>query len=267
LKSNSSIAGGIKDTFMISKSNIYTNGEYFENNPTWNIEDSSWKAAIINSIIERNKIRVNDIVEVGCGAGGILTYLAEKNPHIRTLKGFDISPQAIMLAEKRKSERVNFYLDDFINKDLSTNVDVVLMIDVLEHVSDYYGFLQKLKHTARYFVFHIPLDLSCRTILKPHIMLQQRQSVGHLHYFSEEMVWWMLKDLSFTVIDWEYTKPITDIKKSGSFKQYIKKKLRNLSYSISKKSSVKLWGSYSLMILAQQKLIATAYSDGQQKEI
>src|SRR6187401_1288418 len=242
---------------MISESNIYTNGEYFENNPTWDIEDSPWKADIINSIIERNRIRVNDIVEVGCGAGGILTNLAAKNPRIRTLKGFDISPQAIMLAEKNKSERIHFYLGDFINNDLSTNADVILVIDVLEHVSDYYGFLQKLKPKAKDIVFHIPLDLSCRTILKPHVMLQQRKTVGHLHYFSEEMVWWVLKDSGFTVIDWEYTKPVTDIKKSVSFKQYIKKKLRNFSYSINKKTSVKLWGGYSLMILTQQKITTT----------
>ena len=248
---------------------MYINGEYFENNPTWDIEDSPWKADIINSIIERNRISVNDIVEVGCGAGGILTHLAEKNSGIRTLKGFDISPQAIMLAEKRKSERINFYLGDFINNDLTTNVDAILVIDVLEHLTDYYGFLQKLKQKAKYFVFHIPLDLSCRTILKPHIMLQQRQSVGHLHYFSEEMVWWLLKDLNFMVIDWEYTKPVTDIKKSGSFKQYIKKKLRNFSFSINKKNSVKLWGGYSLMILAQQTITGNRieHIGGQQKEI
>ena len=245
---------------MISESNIYTSGEYFENNPTWDIEDSPWKADIINSIIKRNRITINDLVEVGCGAGGILASLAEKNTNIRTLKGYDISPQAISLAEKRKSERVRFYLGDFINGDQRANVDVILVIDVLEHVSDYYGFLQKLKDKARYFVFHIPLDLSCRTILKPHVLLQQRESVGHLHYFSEEMVWWFLKDSCFTVVDWEYTKPITDIRKSRSFKQYIKKKLRNFSYGISKKTSVKLWGGYSLMILAQQELTATGHT-------
>jgi len=237
---------------MFSESNIYTNGEYFENNPTWDVEDSPWKADIINSLIERNRISANKIVEVGCGAGEILTSLAEKNPDIKTLKGYDISPQAISLAENRKSQRVQFYLGDFINGDQRTSVDVILVIDVLEHVSDYYGFLQKLKSKSRYFVFHIPLDLSCRTILKPYIMHQQRKAVGHLHYFSEEMVWWFLKDSGFTVIDWEYTKPVTDIRESGSFKQYIKKKLRNVSYNINKKKSVKLWGGYSLMILAKQ---------------
>lgn len=237
---------------MISESNIYTNGEYLENNPTWNEEDSPWKADIIISMLGRNKITILDLVEVGCGAGGILASLAEKNTNIKTLKGYDISPQAISLAEKRKSERVQFYLGDFISDAQRTKVDVILLIDVLEHVTDYYGFLQKLKDKARYFVFHIPLDLSCRSILKPHVMLQQRETVGHLHYFSEEMVWWFLKDSGFTVVDWEYTKPITDIRKSGSFKQYIKKKLRNMSYKINKKKSVKLWGDYSLLILAKQ---------------
>ena len=238
---------------MISESNIYTNGEYLENNPTWNEEDSPWKAAIIISMFKRNKITIHDLVEVGCGAGGILASLAEKNTSIKTLKGYDISPQAISLAEKRKSERVQFYLGDFISDVQTTKVDVILVIDVLEHVSDYYGFLHNLKDKARYYVFHIPLDLSCRSILKPHVMLQQRETVGHLHYFSEEMVWWFLRDSGFTVVDWEYTKPITDIRKSGSFKQYFKKKLRNISYKINKKKSVKLWGDYSLMILAKHR--------------
>jgi SAM-dependent methyltransferase len=263
-----SIAGRIiKETLMISESNIYTNGKYFENNPTWDVEDSQWKADIITSIFERNKLAIHQLVEVGCGAGGILSCLAEKNPNIKTLKGYDISPQAISLAENRKSQRVQFYLGDFINDDSETNIDILLVIDVLEHISDYYGFLQKLKDKSRHFVFHIPLDLSCRTILKPHVMFQQRKAVGHLHYFSEEIVWWFLKDSGFTVIDWEYTKPVTDIKKSRSFKQYIKKKLRNFSYSINKKNSVKLWGGYSLMILAQQELTATVHPGGQQKEI
>jgi hypothetical protein len=65
------------------------------------------------------------------------------------------------------------------------------------------------------------------------------------------MVWWFLKDSGFTVVDWEYTKPITDIKKAGSFKQAIKKRLRNISFRLNKKISVKLWGNYSLMILSK----------------
>lgn len=230
---------------------MYIDGEYLINNPTWDVEDSPWKADIIQSILDRNKIIVNEMVEVGCGAGGILAALAEKNPGIKTLKGYDISPQAIMLSQKRKDERISFYQKDFIIDDQQDKADVVLVIDVLEHISDFYGFLQKLKNKSKYFVFHIPLDASCRTILKPHVMLQQRRGVGHLHYFSEEMVWWFLKDSGFTVVDWEYTKPVTDIKKAGSFKQALKKRLRDISFEINKKISVKLWGGYSLMILAE----------------
>ena len=65
---------------MNQESNMYVNGTYFENNPTWDAADSPWKATIINSMMERNRMRVEDLVEVGCGAGGILTSLAEKKP-------------------------------------------------------------------------------------------------------------------------------------------------------------------------------------------
>jgi hypothetical protein len=100
-------------------------------------------------------------------------------------------------------------------------------------------------------MFHIPLDLSCRTILKPHILLQQRESVGHIHYFSKELVQWMLKDTGYEIIDWMYTKPMLDLKPPGTFKRRIKKILRNASFSINKDLSAKLWGSYSMMILAK----------------
>ena len=34
----------------------YINGEYLEKNPTWDVEDSPWKAEHILKIINRNKL-------------------------------------------------------------------------------------------------------------------------------------------------------------------------------------------------------------------
>ena len=126
-----------------------------------------------------------------------------------------------------------------------------MIIDVVEHVDDFYEFLRRLKTKGRNFVFHVPLDLSCRTIMKPHVLLQQRQSVGHIHYFTKEIVEWALKDTGFEIIDWVYTKPIVDIDSADSPKRWIKKILRNLSFAINKDWSVKKWGGYSMMILAK----------------
>ena len=51
---------------------IYTNGYYLEKNPTWHVEDSSWKAKNIIKMMKRNNIVPKTICEVGCGAGEIL---------------------------------------------------------------------------------------------------------------------------------------------------------------------------------------------------
>lgn len=234
-----------------SSNDLYTSGEYFKKKPTWDDEDTEWKAGIIAKLIKLNHVIINDAIEVGCGAGGVLRHLSLLFPSAKSWKGYDISADAIALANKKSTDKISFYNEDFVNSDNTKQVDLLLCIDVLEHVDDYYGFLQKLHSRSIYYIFHIPLDLSCRSLLKPHIMLEQRNSVGHLHYFSKEIIEWALKDTGFTVIDWVYTKPEIDLNPSKSIKSKSKKLLRNFSFSINKDISAKLWGGYSMMILVK----------------
>jgi SAM-dependent methyltransferase len=234
----------------MERTEIYINGKYLLNNPTWDEADAVWKAACIDALLKKNKIKFNDVTEVGCGSGKILELISERYPGVSKFCGYDISPQAIAIAKKISSSRIMFYENDFLQTD-PHEVDLLLLIDVIEHVEDYYGFLSQLKSKASKFVFHIPLDLSCRTVLKPHVLLQQRESVGHIHYFTREMVLWMLKDTGYSVIDWIYTKPVSDVKQQKTVKGKIKKMLRNFSFLLNKNRSADLWGNYSMMILAE----------------
>ncbi|MEP7255116.1 MAG: class I SAM-dependent methyltransferase [Ferruginibacter sp.] len=235
---------------QVSSNDIYLNGEYFKNNPGWDVQDASWKVAIIHELLQKNRIQPADVIEVGCGAGANLVELAKADSNIKKLSGYDISPQAIELALKNSTERIGYFNKDLLEEN-EVSADLLLVIDVVEHVDDYYGFLRKLKTKAHHFVFHIPLDVSGRTVMKPHVTLQQRQSVGHIHYFTKEMVDWALQDTGYTIIDWVYTKPIVDIAPADSFKRWVKKILRNFSFAINKDWSVKKWGGYSIMILAK----------------
>ena len=79
----------------VSSNDLYTGGAYFKNNPTWDIEDSTWKAAVIFSLLQKNNIAVNEVIEIGCGAGGNLVELSKLDSNIKSLAGYDISPQAI----------------------------------------------------------------------------------------------------------------------------------------------------------------------------
>lgn len=233
----------------VSSNDLYVNGEYFKNNPDWDIADAKWKVDVIFNLLKKNNITPKEVIEVGCGAGENLVELLKRDGSIEKLSGYDISPQALALANKRSSDKINFYNEDLTTKENIT-ADLMLVIDVVEHVDDYYGFLRKLKSKSSYFIFHIPLDLSGRTVMKPHVMLQQRQSVGHIHYYTKEIAEWALKDTGYEVIDWVYTKPVVDVDPAGSIKRSIKKILRNFSFSINEDWSVKKWGGYSMMILA-----------------
>lgn len=233
-----------------SSNDIYVNGEYFNNNPDWDIADARWKTDVIVDLLKRNKLNPKQVIEVGCGAGENLVELLKKDNGIEKLTGFDISPQAINLAAKKVTDKISFFNEDITGKE-NMHADLMLVIDVVEHVDDYYGFLRKLKTKSDWFVFHIPLDLSCRTVMKPHVLLQQRQSVGHIHYYSKEMVEWALLDTGYEIIDWEYTKPVVDVQPANSVKRFVKKILRNFSFAINKDWSAKKWGGYSMMILAK----------------
>ncbi|MGH2564849.1 MAG: class I SAM-dependent methyltransferase [Ginsengibacter sp.] len=233
------------------QNNIYVNGDYLDRNPTWGKEDSLWKAKEIHKIIQRNQLHPDSIIEVGCGFGEILIHLSKLCKEVSSIKGYDISPQAIAEAQKHTTDRVLFYNTDFA-KENNTSFGLILVIDVIEHIPDYLEFLKSIAGKGKDFIFHIPLDISCRTILKPHVLLQQRNDVGHLHYFTRDHVEWILSDMGFVIKDWHYTLSETDRNKAHTIKQWIKKNIRKFSFFLTKEISVKLWGGYSVMIYCQK---------------
>jgi predicted TPR repeat methyltransferase len=228
----------------------YLGDQYLLNTGDWHVKDSEWKAKMIVELYRKNNMHPKTIVEIGCGAGAILETLLQEDQGIQQLDGFDISPQAISLAKIRSNSKLSFHEGDFLKKAFPIS-DLVLMIDVMEHVDDFYSFMRAIRETGRRFIFHIPMDLSCRSILKPHVLLQHRNNVGHIHYFSEEMIFWILKDTGYEIIDWHYTKPVIDVQAANGFKQSLKKGLRNGSFRLNPSLSAKLWGGYSLLILAK----------------
>jgi SAM-dependent methyltransferase len=231
-----------------SSDQFYTGKQYLEKNPGWHEEGAAFKAELALDFIRRFSLPAGSVVEVGCGSGEILVELAKQLPG-SNLTGYDIAPAAIEIAKKKAGSNLNFQLADFLDLEIPVS-DLLLVMDVVEHVDDVYGFLRKLRGKARNFIFHIPLDMSCRTLLKPHTLLQQRTSVGHIHYFTEETALWMLKDVGYEVRYHRYTKPDVDIKMPDSLRQWLKKQLRKISFSLNRKLSVKLWGNYSLLIWA-----------------
>jgi len=176
--------------------NIYKDGTYFKKNPTWDKADSSWKAKQIIQLINRNNLKLSTVCEVGCGAGEILNQLSKKLGNDIKFTGYEISPQAFDMCQKNSKENLKFYLKDpFV--ETKAFFDVVMAIDVFEHVEDYYGFLRQLKEKGRYKIFHIPLDLSVQTVFRSSKIINVRKSSGHIHYFTKKTALATLEDTEY----------------------------------------------------------------------
>lgn len=228
---------------------IYSDGEYLQKNPTWHMEDSDWKAKYILQILGDSGLAPKRIAEVGCGAGGILRALHDQLPSDVQFHGYDISPQAVELARSESNhERLDFRLKNILEEE--ETFDVILCIDVFEHVEDYYSFLRTLKTKAGYIVFHIPLDMSTVGVLRGHVM-QSRKAVGHIHYFSPETAIATLEDTGYDIIDSFFINSGDKTKKKHSLKGLILDLARKATHAISPMASIRHLGGSSLMVLAK----------------
>lgn len=225
---------------------IYSNGEYLARNPLWHVEESQWKAVQIMRILQKNQISPATVCDVGCGAGEVLRQLQKTLGSDCKLYGYDISPQAIGLAMSRANERLHFCLADFCGLD-EGRFDLLLALDVLEHVEDYRGFLRQLKAKAHYKVFHIPLDISVQTVFRKNGLLKRRFLHDHLHFFSKETALQALQDASYEVLDWFYT-PRAML--GDALSQRLLKVPRKLCFALRQELTVRMLGGYSLMVLA-----------------
>lgn len=217
--------------------------EYLANNPTWDAEDSPWKCQKIISLLEKNAIVPRSVIEVGCGAGEILRELSVRYPDCGNLSGYDIAPDAIALCDGKETPRLHYRCMDPFSE--CEAFDLLLAIDVVEHVDDYYGFIRKCKEKATYKLFKIPLELSVRHLaFNQHF--QNRKRVGHLQYFTKDTFILTLQDCGYEIVDWQYASMSVE-KHLGRFSR-----LRSFLFStLNKDFFVRFTGGYGLFLLAK----------------
>ena len=199
-------------------------------------------------MLNRQSIVPKTVCEVGCGAGEVLKQLQQRLGDGCDFVGCDISPQAIQMCRSRANERLHFLLGD-ITTVPQTFFDLILVLDVIEHVEDYFSFLRDIKERARYKIFQIPLDLSVQTVLRTTPLIRDRQRYGHIHYFIKETALQLLSDLGYQIIDHFYTAVALELP-STKFKNLLMRIPRRLLYSINRDMAVRLLGGYRLLILA-----------------
>ena len=226
---------------------LYLDGDYLLKNPEWHVEESPWKARQIIRMLRRNNLHPKRICDIGCGAGEVLSQLQSNLDDDCELLGYDISPQAVSLARIRTTDRLHFKLGDLKNDD--AYFDLILALDVMEHIEDCWSFLRQFKTKSTYKIFHIPLDLSVQTVFRPSGLLKRRDLYGHLHYFTKQTAMALLKDTGYQVLDYFYTPRSIDL--GTEFAEKLLNIPRRLLFPLNQDLTVRVFGGFSFLVLVQ----------------
>jgi len=231
-------------------SNQYIDGEYLKKVEDWHEEDSYWKAHKVLKMIQKHKLTPNSVYDIGCGAGEVLVEMQKNMDAGLDFRGFDISPQATSIANKKENSNLKFYNEDFLES-IVNPPDLLLLLDVFEHISDYRGYLDALRKKAARIIFHIPLDVAAKEVLrKSDYMIYMHHKYGHLHFFTKETALITLSDLGYDVIDYFYT---DELELAGNPK-WIKPKLsygiKKMMFRLNPEFTASLFNGYNLLVLA-----------------
>ena len=230
-------------------SSLYSSGEYYARNPEGHVKDSPFKALNILKMLRRNGLNPQKICEVGCGYGEILFNLQKNLSSETEFIGYEISPQAFKICKNKENSKLKFYLEDICAVE-TEKFDLLMLIDVFEHVENYVDFLRKIKPKGKKHLFHIPLDMNVLSVARDHPIIISRKSVGHLHYFNKNTALMTLEDCGYKIIDYFYTNGAIEIS-GGTFKHRLFKIPRKVFAQINKDLAARFLGGFSLMVLTE----------------
>jgi len=124
------------------------------------------------------KFEPKTVLDIGCGSGDNLAWLARTNPSL-ALAGADVSLEAIGLA-KQCVPNATFWELDVQSTSLSDRFDLVMAIQVIEHLADDVSALRNMALMAKRWV----LVTTMRGRMRP-----SERAIGHYrNYSNSELV-------------------------------------------------------------------------------
>jgi len=225
----------------------YLDGEYARANPHWDAEDAPWKASKVRSLLDRQGVAPESIAEVGCGSGAVLAELRRAYPDAE-LAGFDIAPGAEEHWRRHADYHIRFTLGDFLESE--DRFDVILLLDVIEHLENPFDFLCRIRSRADLFAFHVPLDLSAMSVLREKSLLFVRDKVGHIHYYTKGLALALLGECGYEIIEARYTGAAFSAPQR-TIKTRLAGLFRRTARLLGEDVAVRLLGGETLLVLAR----------------
>ncbi|MFC3714025.1 class I SAM-dependent methyltransferase [Sphingoaurantiacus capsulatus] len=226
----------------------YTDGQYLAQTGNWHEDDARWKARHILSLIGGAGLAPHSVVDIGCGTGGVLANLQSMMSQEVEFTGYEIAAPAFAVAEARSNPHLRFINGSALEDDAAPLYDLAIVMDVFEHVPDYLGFIAGIRRLAKAFVFHVPLDISIRSLINEWPM-EARRTVGHIHYFTTPTAKATIAESGYRIDRAFHTHAIMHPPPQG-WKMKLRRWPHKLLFSYNTDLCAKVLGGCSLMVLA-----------------
>jgi len=142
-------------------------------------------------------LELSTVLDAGCGAGTLISALMAKFPDAK-YTGTDISRAGVEKAQE-KVPSAEFIILNLEKYHLSSTFDLVLCIDVLEHIEDDIQAIQNLrKMTGKYLLVVVPTG---------PLFEKEKINVGHVHGYKVGEVVQKLEQTGFFIrrkISWGF---------------------------------------------------------------
>lgn len=233
---------------MVHVDDRYIGEDYVSHNEDWHEGRASWKAAQVLRMLAMHDLRPTSVCDIGCGTGGVLDELSRHLPGSPSLVGYEISPQAVGMVPDDRRQRIEVVHGSH-DADART-FDLMLALDVFEHVEDYYGFLRSIQSKAPLAIFHVPIDTAVTSVLAPGPILRSAKVVGHIQHFTRATALEALRHAGFEIIDAWHTVPARDHTPTST-RQRVGRTARLLAARLDVDLAAKWLTGFPLLVLAR----------------
>ena len=99
----------------------------------------------IKKVINKNKLNNTKILDIGCGGGLISEGLSKLGADVT---GIDFIKENINVAKehaKKNNLKINYVLKNFEKEKIASKFDVIIILEVLEHLNDWELFLKRIR--------------------------------------------------------------------------------------------------------------------------
>jgi 2-polyprenyl-3-methyl-5-hydroxy-6-metoxy-1,4-benzoquinol methylase len=167
------------------------------------MEDNYWwhigKKGLVSSLIKKHfpdRTKSLSILEIGCGTGGLTTILS----NFGQVTAFDISPDAVDFCKNRGISNVQIVdISTLSVEKYKGSFDLILMLDVLEHIQDDVLVMQKVKDMLTeegLFFINVPAH--------KFLWSEHDEALEHKRRYHRLELLRKLKDSGFFLISYSY---------------------------------------------------------------